>query len=183
MLYLIYRVQLSNELAARQSFLRLMDKNAELIDKDAELMRAEDEKKALAEDVRQLEAANEKIRKEVAISGMNEMQVVLVQVSSARLVQHSSLVVSLDAYRFLSLSFSLETLEILVTLVTLNVRLKENASDIDSNVRPEFKLDWRVIKFMLLLGSGTFGDCYKGSIAGEDVAVSFCTVRSSRAHL
>ena len=75
-LYLIYKVQLANELAARKSFLRLLDKNREL-------MRAEEDKRVLADDVRKLEADNERIRKEVAVSGMNEMQVQLVQVRPA----------------------------------------------------------------------------------------------------
>ena len=75
-LYLIYKVQLANELAARKSFLRLLDKNREL-------MKAEEDKRNLEDDVRKLEADNERIRKEVAVSGMNEMQVQLVQVRSA----------------------------------------------------------------------------------------------------
>ena len=75
-LYLIHKVQLATELAARKSFLRLLDKNREL-------MRAEDDRRALADDVRKLEADNERIRKEVAVSGMNEMQVQLVQVRLA----------------------------------------------------------------------------------------------------
>ena len=73
-----------------------------------------------------LEADNERIREEVAVSGLNEMQTKLVH---------------------------------------------ENASDIEKNVRPEFKLDWRVLKFMVHLGSGTFGDCYKGSMEGTEVAI------------
>ena len=59
-----------------------------------------------------------------------------------------------------------------LTLRPLRNTRQEHASDIDRNVRPELKLDWREIKFLLLLGSGTFGDCYKGSIGGRDVAVS-----------
>ncbi len=75
-LYLIYKVQLANELESRKSFLRLLDKNREL-------MKAEKDKRALEDDVRKLEADNERIRKEVAVSGMNDMQVQLVQVRSA----------------------------------------------------------------------------------------------------
>ena len=78
--YLIYNVHLANEIAARKSFLRLLDKNRELMRAEDDLMRAEDDKKALADDIRMLEADNERIRKEVAISGMNEMQVQIVQV-------------------------------------------------------------------------------------------------------
>ena len=72
-LYQIYRVQLANELTARKSFLRVLDKNKEL-------MKAEEDKRALADDNRKLAADNEKIRKQVAVSGMNEMQVQLVKV-------------------------------------------------------------------------------------------------------
>ena len=75
-LYLIHKVQLATELAARKSFLRLLDKNREL-------MRAEEDNRALADDNRKLEADNERIRKEVAVSGMNEMQAQLVQVRPA----------------------------------------------------------------------------------------------------
>ena len=56
-------------------------------------------------------------------------------------------------------------------MYTLDLDLQANAADIDGNVRPEFKLNWRRIQFKLLLGSGTFGDCYMGSIDGIDVAV------------
>ena len=76
-LYQIYRVQLANELTARKSFLRVLDKNKEL-------MKAEEDKRALADDNRKLAADNEKIRKQVAVSGMNEMQVQLVQVRASR---------------------------------------------------------------------------------------------------
>ena len=48
----------------------------------------------------------------------------------------------------------------------------ENANDIEANVSPKFKLDWRVIKFQSRLGSGTFGDCYKGLLGEKTVAVS-----------
>ena len=75
-LYQIYRVQLANELTARKSFLRVLDKNKEL-------MKAEEDKRALADDNRQLAADNERIREQVAVSGMNEMQVQLVQVRPA----------------------------------------------------------------------------------------------------
>ena len=78
------------------------------------------------QEISHLEAANQEIREEVALSGLNEMQVQLVH---------------------------------------------ENASDIERNVRPEFKLDWRGLKFQTLLGSGTFGDCYKGRLGDRDVAI------------
>ena len=58
-------------------------------------------------------------------------------------------------------------------MTAMQVRLvKENASHIDRNIRSELKLDWNVITFKLLLGSGTFGDCYEGAIGGQKVAVS-----------
>ena len=76
-LYLIYRVQLANELETRKSFLRVLDKNKEL-------MKAEEDKRALADDNRKLAADNARIRKQVAVSGMNEMQVQLVQVRAPR---------------------------------------------------------------------------------------------------
>ena len=58
----------------------------------------------------------------------------------------------------------------------MTLKQKANASDIDKNVRPEFKLDWRAIKFMRLLGSGTFGDCYMGLMGASEVAVSWILV-------
>ena len=73
----IFGIQFANELAERKTFLRVLDKNKELI-------KAEEDKRALAADVRKLEAANERIREEVAISGLNQMQVKLVQVSGAK---------------------------------------------------------------------------------------------------
>ena len=76
-LYLIYRVQLANELDTRKSFLRVLDKNKEL-------MKAEEDKRALADDNRKLAADNERIREQVAVSGMNEMQVQIVQVRAPR---------------------------------------------------------------------------------------------------
>ena len=76
-LNLIYRIQLANDLAARKAFLRVLDKNREL-------MKAEEDKRALADNVRELEIDNERIRKEVAVSGMNKMQVKMVQVSGRR---------------------------------------------------------------------------------------------------
>ena len=55
--------------------------------------------------------------------------------------------------------------------------IKENASHIEQNIRSEFKLDWKVITFKRLLGSGTFGDCYEGEIGAQKVAVSRLLVR------
>ena len=82
-LYQIYRVQLANELTARKSFLHVLDKNNEL-------MKAEEDKRALADDNRKLAADNARIRKQVAVSGMNEMQVQLVQVRTLVCCMHSA---------------------------------------------------------------------------------------------
>lgn len=49
--------------------------------------------------------------------------------------------------------------------------VKENASIIDGKVPPYFKLDWRTLKFQGRLGSGSFGDCYKGTKGGRPVAI------------
>ena len=45
-------------------------------------MKVKEDKRALVDDVRKLEVDNERIRNEVAVSGMNQMQVQLVQVSA-----------------------------------------------------------------------------------------------------
>ena len=92
---------------------------------------AEEHEKAIAaaqETISELEATNERIKKDIAVSGLTDMQV-----------------------RY----------------------IEEHSSDIEKNIRPEFKLDWNKIKFLMLLGSGTFGDCYKGSIGMLEVAVSW----------
>ena len=65
-----------SDLANRNSFLRVLDNSRELV-------KAEEDKRTLENNVRKLEADNERIRKEVAVSGMNEMQVQLVQVRPA----------------------------------------------------------------------------------------------------
>ena len=49
--------------------------------------------------------------------------------------------------------------------------IEDGASNILKSVRPELQLEWRNIMFMVLLGSGTFGDCYKGRVGPQDVAV------------
>ena len=60
-------------------------------------------------------------------------------------------------------------------------QLQENTSDIEENVPAKFKLEWSNIKFAVLLGSGTFGDCYKGSLGlglgSKYVAVSIARSR------
>ena len=77
-LYTLYRIQLFTELNARQSFLRLKDQREKL-------QTSEKEKTLLIEDVKQLEAANKKIRQEVEVSGLNERQVELVRENSGYL--------------------------------------------------------------------------------------------------
>ena len=49
--------------------------------------------------------------------------------------------------------------------------VKANASDIENNVPLHYKLDWRVLKFLERLGSGSFGDCYMGTTGGRTVAI------------
>ena len=38
-------------------------------------------------------------------------------------------------------------------------------------ISPIFMLDWKTLQFESRLGSGSFGDCYKGSKAGRPVAI------------
>ena len=99
-LYLIYLIQRSNELSMRQTFIRIKDKNAVIKDKTGELTKAQDVNTELQRANSSLEADNERIRNEIAISGMTKMQVLLVE---------------------------------------------ENAGDIEGNVPPELKLDWRTV--------------------------------------
>ena len=49
--------------------------------------------------------------------------------------------------------------------------VKANAAEVDDEVPPHFKLDWKVLKFHDRLGSGSFGDCYKGAKGGKPVAI------------
>jgi len=49
--------------------------------------------------------------------------------------------------------------------------VKEQSSRIADIVSPVYKLDWGTIAFEKRLGSGTFGDCYKGTRAGRPVAI------------
>ena len=114
-------------MTARQAFLRAKDKDNELDRTSKALDRTNSAKEKLEEEVSALALQNKKIREEVALSGLTDMQVRLVE---------------------------------------------ENSSDIERNIRPEFKLKWRAVDFEVLLGSGTFGDCYKGKIGAQEVAVS-----------
>ena len=49
--------------------------------------------------------------------------------------------------------------------------VKSNASIIDGKVPAHLKLHWRILKFLGRLGSGSFGDCYKGTKDGRLVAI------------
>ena len=49
--------------------------------------------------------------------------------------------------------------------------VKANAGDVEENVPPHFKLDWKVLKFLKRLGAGSFGDCYQGKKGERDVAI------------
>ena len=49
--------------------------------------------------------------------------------------------------------------------------VKSNASIIDGKVPAHLKLHWRILKFLDRLGSGSFGDCYKGTKDGRLVAI------------
>ena len=46
--------------------------------------------------------------------------------------------------------------------------VKANSANVEDMVPPHFKLHWKVLKFQQRLGSGSFGDCYKG-VKGEKV--------------
>ena len=117
----------SRDANERLLFFDIFRKAEELKKAQADVQSQAQKLESAQETISELEATNERIRNEVAISGLTEMQVQYVNA---------------------------------------------NASDIEKNVHPKFHLDWKRIKFMLLLGSGTFGDCYKGSMTGEEVAVS-----------
>ena len=77
LMLVLFETHRRSDLHARESFLHVLDNYKEL-------MKAEEDKRALADDVRKLEADNESIRKQIAVSGMNEMQVQLVQVRVSR---------------------------------------------------------------------------------------------------
>ena len=49
--------------------------------------------------------------------------------------------------------------------------IKENSSEVDDNVPVHFKLDWKVLKFLKRIGSGSFGDCFKGTKGEAPVAI------------
>ena len=49
--------------------------------------------------------------------------------------------------------------------------VQENAPVIEDKLPIHFKLDWEVLQFLERLGSGTFGDCFKGTKGGRLVAI------------
>ena len=141
---LVFITNYLSEFRLRQKFIELHLKAEQLRLKADELDKANESKRRANASLHKaklaisdLEADNERIKNEVALAGLNDMQLQLVH---------------------------------------------ENSSDIDKNVKPMFKLNWRDLKFQLTLGSGTFGDCYRGSLGGQDVAVSFI-LSSSRSDI
>ena len=49
--------------------------------------------------------------------------------------------------------------------------VQENASEIEDRVDEKFRLDYHDFKLEKLLGSGSFGDCYKGWWRSQAVAI------------
>ena len=51
--------------------------------------------------------------------------------------------------------------------------VKEGRQEIEDHVDSQFKLHWRVLRFIELLGGGSFGDCYHGTMddGTTDVAI------------
>ena len=117
----------SRDTNERLLFFDIFRKAEELKRAHADVQSQAEQLEAAQETISDLEATNERIKKQIAVSGLSDMQVRYVE---------------------------------------------EHASDIQRHVRPEFNLDWREITFKVLLGSGTFGDCYEGTIGKQAVAVS-----------
>ena len=57
-----------------------------------------------------------------------------------------------------------------------SLMVNANRNEIEDEVSPHLKLNWENIKFEERLGSGAFGDCFKGSKGGRPVAVSSIVV-------
>ena len=49
--------------------------------------------------------------------------------------------------------------------------IAEGRFKIEDHVDKKFKLHWRELKFEKSLGSGSFGDCFKGTLHSQDVAI------------
>ena len=49
--------------------------------------------------------------------------------------------------------------------------VKANAGDLGGKVDASFQLNWRRLKYEKRLGSGSFGDCYKGYLDKTPAAI------------
>ena len=54
--------------------------------------------------------------------------------------------------------------------------VETNAGDLEDNIPAHFKIDWKALQFLKRLGSGSFGDCFKGKKGGHDVAIKMMRV-------
>ena len=47
----------------------------------------------------------------------------------------------------------------------------KNAIDIEKNVPKSLKINWKLLRFKMRLGSGSFGDCFQGLLGNRSVAI------------
>ena len=47
----------------------------------------------------------------------------------------------------------------------------KNAIDIEKNVPKSLKINWKLLRFKMRLGSGSFGDCFQGLLGSRLVAI------------